>query len=76
MSPWRPRSAVDLVGALNLVATLTSYLSLAPLAPAAVAVGYGESPWPFLGATAIVGGLAQLVVWLTRGDHRIGAREG
>ena len=76
MSPWRPRSAVDLAGAINLVATLTRYLSLAPLVPAAVAIGYGESPWPFVGTTAIIGGAAQSVVWLTRGEHRIGTREG
>lgn len=71
-----PRLAVDLRGALNLVATLTKYLSLAPLVPAAVAVGYGETPWPFVLATAIVGAVALGVEWLTRGQHRIGAREG
>lgn len=76
MSPWRSRSAVDLRGAANLVATLTKYLSLAPLVPAAVAVGYRESPWPFLFAAAIVGGVALGVELLTRGDHRIGSREG
>jgi trk system potassium uptake protein TrkH len=76
VSPWRPRSAVDLAGAINLVATLTKYLSLAPLVPAAVAIGYGESPWPFLLAGAIVGGTALGVEFLTRGNHRIGAREG
>ncbi|MEO5577227.1 MAG: TrkH family potassium uptake protein [Gaiellaceae bacterium] len=68
--------AVDLVGAVNLVATLTKYLSPATLVPAAVAIGYGETPWPFLLAGAIVGGVAAAVEWLTRGDHRIGPREG
>ena len=67
--------AVDLTGALNLVATLTKFLSLAPLLAAAVAVGYGESPWPFLGATAVVGALALGVERVTRGEHRIGSRE-
>ncbi len=76
MSPWRVRSAVDLVGSINLVATLTKYLSLATLVPAAVAVGYGEPPWPFLLAGAIVGGGALAVELLTRGEHRIGSREG
>jgi trk/ktr system potassium uptake protein len=76
VSPWRPRSAVDLAGAINLVATLTKYLSLAPLVPAAVAIGYDESPWPFLGTVAIVGGAAALVERLTSGEHRIGSREG
>ena len=72
----RLRLAVDLTGAVNIVASLTKYLSLATLVPAAVAVGYGESPWPFLLAGAIVGGIALGVEYLTRGDHRIGAREG
>jgi trk system potassium uptake protein TrkH len=68
--------AVDVLGALNLVATLTKYLALAPLLPAAVAVGYGESPWPFLLAIAIVGGAAAVVERLTRGNDRVGMREG
>lgn len=70
------RLAVDLRGAFNLVATLTKYLSLATLVPAAVAVGYGEPPWPFLLAGAIVGAIALGVERLTSGNHRIGAREG
>lgn len=70
------RLAVDLRGAFNLVATLTKYLALATLVPAAVAVGYGEPPWPFLLAGAIVGGIALGVERLTSGDHRIRAREG
>ena len=71
-----PRLAVDLRGSLNLVATLTKYLSLAPLIPAAVAVGYGERFWPFLLAGALLGSLALLVELATRGDHRLGPREG
>jgi len=76
VSPSRLRLAVDLVGSINLVATLTKYLSLATLVPAAVAVGYGEPPWPFLIGGAIVGGAALLIELVTRGDHRIGPREG
>ena len=72
----RSRVAVDLVGALNLVATLTKYLSLSCLAPTAVALGYGEPPWPFLLAGALVGLLALGTERATSGDHRIGAREG
>jgi trk system potassium uptake protein len=72
----RPRVAVDVLGALNLVATLTAYLSLFTIVPAAVAVGYGERFWPFLAAGAIVGGLALVAARLTRGDRRLGAREG
>ncbi len=76
MSPRRPRSAVDLAGAINLVATLTKYLSLTTLVPAAVAVGYGETPWPFLLAGAIAGGIALAIEHFTRGEHRLGSREG
>jgi trk system potassium uptake protein len=68
--------AVDFTGSFNLVAALAKYLSLATLVPAAVAIGYDEPPWPFLFAGAIVGGVSLGVEYLTRGDHRIGAREG
>ena len=72
----RSRLAVDLTGSFNIVASLAKYLSLATLVPAAVAIGYGETPWPFLFAGTIVGGVSLGVEFLTRGDHRIGAREG
>jgi trk system potassium uptake protein TrkH len=68
--------AVDLLGALNLVATLTAYLSLAVLVPTAVALGYGEPFWPFLAAGAVVGGGALLVARATAGERRLGTREG
>ena len=48
-----PLLAVDVRGALNVVGLLIAYLSAATLVPAAVALGYRESPWPFLGAGAI-----------------------
>src|SRR5215216_6204209 len=44
---------VDLRGALNLVGWLFKYLSPAFLAPAAIAVLYGEAVWPFLVAGAV-----------------------
>ena len=74
----RPRLlAVDVRSSLNLVATLTKYLSLTTLVPAAVALGYGESPWPFLATAALVGGGALGLERLTAaGDARIGTREG
>jgi trk system potassium uptake protein TrkH len=71
-----PLLAVDLRGALNVVATLIAYLSAATLAPTAIALGYGESPWPFLGAGAIALGLGVGGAYATRGDHRLGIREG
>jgi trk system potassium uptake protein len=72
----RPVLAVDVVGVLHVVGTLIAYLSLAPLLPAAVALGYDESPWPFLAAGAIGGALGAATMLATRGDHRLGIREG
>jgi len=71
-----PLLAVDVVGALNVVGTLLMYLSLAVLLPAGFAIGYGEPVWPFLASGAITGGVAALVTYATRGDHRLGVREG
>ena len=78
MTPARrpPFLAVDVRGALSVVGTLVAYLSVSTLVPAAVAVGYGESPWPFLAAGAIMGGLGAAVALTTRGNHRLGTREG
>jgi trk system potassium uptake protein TrkH len=67
---------VDVSGALHVVGTLVAYLSASTLVPAAVAVGYGESPWPFLGAGGIVGAVGAGIALLTRGEHRLGIREG
>jgi trk system potassium uptake protein TrkH len=67
---------VDVAAALNLVATLIGALSLALLLPAAVALWYGESPWPFLGAGAITLAAAFAVERATRGHEQVGIREG
>jgi trk system potassium uptake protein TrkH len=72
----RKRLAVDVRGALNVVGTLTKYLSVATVLPAGVALGYGESPWPFLAAGAIAGAAGWALQRGTRGDEQIGAREG
>ena len=71
-----PLLAVDVVGALNVVGTLLMYLSLAVLLPTCFAIGYGEQVWPFLASGAITGGVAAAVTYATRGDHRLGIREG
>ncbi len=68
--------AVDIVGALHIVGTLIAYLSVATLVPAAVALGYGESVWPFLASGALAGGIGGGVALATRGDHRLNVREG
>ena len=70
------RLHVDVGSSLDLVGTITKYLAATPLIPAAVAVGYRESPRPFLATAALV-----LVVGLAleripgRKEH-VGAREG
>jgi len=71
-----PFLAVDVVGALHVVGTLLAYLSLSVLLPAGVAVGYGEEVWPFVAAGAITGAIGLGVAFATRGDHRLGVREG
>jgi trk system potassium uptake protein TrkH len=68
--------AVDVRGAVNVVGALSKWLALATLAPAGVALGYGESPWPFLVTGAIVGVIGRAVELATRQHRRIGAREG
>ena len=72
----RRRLGVDLAGSVNLIGYLVKYFSLAFTLPVAVALWYGETPWPFLVAgaiTAVFGGVLELV---SRGKERIGAREG
>jgi trk system potassium uptake protein TrkH len=71
-----PFLAVDVVGVLNVVGTLLAYLSLATLVPTGVALAYGESPWPFLAAGAIGGAVGAVTMLATRGEHRLGIREG
>ena len=73
----RPRTlAVDVRAVVFVVATLTKYLALATLVPAAVAVVAGEPPWPFLLAGVITGVVGTALERLTAGDHDVRAREG
>ncbi len=67
---------VDLAATFNLVGGLLKYLSLAPLAPAAVAIGYSESPAPFLLATAIGFFCGWVMERLSYGKRQVGMREG
>jgi trk system potassium uptake protein TrkH len=67
---------VDIRGALNLVGSLVKYLSPAFLAPAAIAVGYGEAVWPFLVSGVVTFAFGAGVEALTDGKERIGPREG
>src|SRR5215218_4034832 len=67
---------VDIQGALNLVAWLFKHLSPAFLAPAAIAVLYGEAMWPFLAAGAVTFACGAGVEALTDGKEHVGPREG
>jgi trk system potassium uptake protein TrkH len=75
----RPRAAVlgvDVAAALNLVGALIKYLSAAFLFPTAIALGYGESPWPFVIAGVATAGAGFGLEALTTGKERVGVREG
>jgi trk system potassium uptake protein len=68
--------AVDVSAALNLVGALVKYFALAFLFPAAIAIGYGESPWPFVLSGLATGGLGLGVERATSGKEHVGMREG
>jgi trk system potassium uptake protein TrkH len=71
----RSRLAVDVRGSLALVGRMLKYLSASTLLPLVIAVGYGESVWPFVGAGLIGASLGHGLQRL--GDpRRIGIREG
>jgi trk system potassium uptake protein TrkH len=72
----RPGLGVDLRATFNLVGALLKYLGLAPLLPAAIAVGYDESPWPFVASAAIVVGSGWALERVTFGKAQVGIREG
>ena len=72
----RPQLGVDLQATFNLVGSLVKYLGLAPLLPAAIALGYDESPWPFIASAAIVFGAGWLLELVTHGRAHVGIREG
>jgi trk system potassium uptake protein len=72
----RETLGVDVAGALNLVGILLLYLSPAFLVPAVVALGYGETPWPFVSATAVTAAFGFALERLTTGAGRAGFREG
>jgi trk system potassium uptake protein TrkH len=67
--------AVDVRAALNVVGTLTKFLGVAPLVPAAVAIGYGEPFWPFLVAAAATSGAGWALERATAGGGRVTGRE-
>jgi trk system potassium uptake protein TrkH len=69
--------AVNVLASLNLIGTLGKYLGLAAIFPTAVAIGYGETFWPYLLAGATASGGAYLLERVTAGSAgRVGVREG
>jgi trk system potassium uptake protein len=72
----RFRLGVDLGSALNLVGALIKWFALVFAFPASIAIGYGESPWPFLLSGVIVGALGIALESATSGREHVGAREG
>jgi trk system potassium uptake protein TrkH len=67
---------VDLAAALNLVGALVKWFALVFLFPTAIALGYGESPWPFLVSGLIAAGVGIGLEQATSGKERVGLREG
>jgi trk system potassium uptake protein len=69
--------AVDVPASLNLAGTLVKFLGPAALFPAVVAVGYGETFWPYLVAGGVISGGGYALELATRGSAgRVGVREG
>src|SRR5688500_9238412 len=70
--------SVDLGSALDLVGAVLKWVGASFLVPAAVAVGYGESPWPFVIGGVITAAVGWSLDQLT-GDKEgtaVGPREG
>jgi trk system potassium uptake protein TrkH len=67
---------VDVAAALSVVGVLLRPLGLAYLAPAVLAVGYGEPAWPFLVAGAATSGAGAVLTRATRGSQGASPREG
>jgi trk system potassium uptake protein TrkH len=76
MRPRRAVLGVDLVAALNLVGTLTKYLSVSALLPAAIAIGYSERFWPYLASGAIAAVVGLGLERLGGRRRQVGIREG
>jgi trk system potassium uptake protein len=72
----RPRVAVDVGAALNLVGALVKWFSLAFLFPIAVALRYGEPVWPFAIGGAVAASVGLALERTTSGRERVGSREG
>lgn len=72
----RRRRVVDVLGTIGLVGSILRWVSLTLLAPAAVAVYYGESVRPYLISLAIAFAAGYLLERLTPSADEVGIREG
>ena len=71
------RLGVDVGSALDLVGGVLKWVGAAFLVPAAVAVGYGESWWPFVASGALTAGVGWTLDQITVGTRdQVGPREG
>jgi trk system potassium uptake protein TrkH len=71
------RLGVEVRGSLGLVGMLVKWLGLAPIFPLLLALGYGESPWPFLAASVASAGIGAGLERVGSGRvPRVGFREG
>lgn len=69
-------TGADVGAALNLVAGVLKWFSVAFLFPLALALAYGDPYLPFLVAGASVGAAGFALERITSGRERVGAREG
>ncbi|MEX0674768.1 MAG: TrkH family potassium uptake protein [Gaiellaceae bacterium] len=72
----RETFGVDVGAAFDLVGRVLTVLGLAYLLPAVLAIGYGESWWPFVAAGAMTSAFGVTVQWLSGEQERIRPREG
>lgn len=72
----RETFGVDIAAAFDLVGRVLMFVGAAYLVPVALALGYGESPWPFVVAGAITSGFGLAVERLSGEQERMRPREG
>jgi len=72
----RETVGVDVEAVLDLVGAVLKWLGLAFLFPAAIALWYGESPWPFVVSAAVTSGFGWTLEQATAGKERVAPREG
>jgi trk system potassium uptake protein len=72
----RETFGVDVAAAFDLVGRVLIVLGIAYLLPVALALGHGESPWPFVAAGAVTSAAGGTMQWLSGEQERISPREG